>query len=86
MSICVVCHYARLLITWLNLACREKNMSSPTRKMTCYEWREILMADPEREHDALKKEYFGSRLGGSYVLGRSQNRIPNPIMRDVNTL
>ena len=44
------------------------------------------MADPEREHDALKKEDFGSRLGGSYVLGRSQNRIPNPIMRDVNTL
>ena len=44
------------------------------------------MADPERERDNMKQEVSGSRSGGSYVLGRSQNRIPNPIMRDVNTL
>ena len=42
-----------------------------------------MMADLEREWDVMKKEAPGSRLGGSYVLGRSQNRIPNPILRDV---
>ena len=40
----------------------------------------------ERECDVLNQEDSGSRLGGSYVLGRSQNRIPNPILSDVNTL
>ena len=55
-------------------------------KMTYIEWGAISMDDPEREQDVVKKEASGSRLGGSYVLGRSQNRIPNLIMRDVNTL
>ena len=44
------------------------------------------MADPKREWDVVKKEAAGSRYGDSYVLGRIHNRIPNPIMRDVNTL
>ena len=44
------------------------------------------MADHEREQDVMKQEVYGSRLGGSYVLGRSQNRAPNPIMRDVKNL
>ena len=61
-------------------------MSWPTRKMTCVECREISMVDPEREHDAVTHEDFGSRSRGSYVLRRSQNRIPNPILRDVKTL
>ena len=41
------------------------------------------MADPEREQDVVKKRASGSRSRGSYVLGRSRNRIPNPILRDV---
>ena len=44
------------------------------------------MDDPERERDVVKQEASGSRLGGSYVLGRSHNRILNPILRDVKTL
>ena len=54
--------------------------------MTCIEWREILMVDPEREWDVVKQEDSGSRLGGFYVLGRSHNRIFKPILRYVNTL
>ena len=54
--------------------------------MTCIEWREIPMVDPEREHDVVKQEASSSILGGSYVLGRSRNRSPNTIMRDVKTL
>ena len=34
-------------------------MSWPTRKMTCIEWREIPMADPERERDVVKQEASG---------------------------
>ena len=44
------------------------------------------MTDPKRERDAVKQEDSGRRWGGSYVLGRSHNRIPNSIMRDVKTL
>ena len=44
------------------------------------------MALLEREWDAVKQEASGSRLGGYYVLGRSQNISPNPIMRDVKNL
>ena len=44
------------------------------------------MADLEREWDVVKQEAYGSRLGGSYVLGRIQNRSSNPILRDVKTL
>ena len=29
------------------------------------------MADPKREWDVVKQEAYGSRLGGSYVFGRS---------------
>ena len=41
------------------------------------------MVDPEREQDAVKQEASGRRSRRSYVLRRSQNRIPNPILRDV---
>ena len=58
-------------------------MSWPTRKMTCIEGGAIPMDDPEREQNAVKQDASGSRSGDSYVLGRSQNRSPNPIMRDV---
>ena len=44
------------------------------------------MVDPEREWDVVKQEASSSRLGGSYVLGKSHNRISNPIQRDVKTL
>ena len=44
------------------------------------------MVDPERERDVVKQDAYGSKSGGSYVLGRSHNRIPNHIPRDVNTL
>ena len=44
------------------------------------------MVDPKREQDVVKQEAFGSRSGGSYVLERSQNGNPNPILRDVKTL
>ena len=54
--------------------------------MTCIEWRVILIVDPKRERDVVKQEASGSRSGGSYVLGRSRNIIPNPILRDANTL
>ena len=54
--------------------------------MTCIELRAIPMADPKRERDVVKQESSGSRPRGSYVLGRSQNRSPNPIMRNVKTL
>ena len=39
------------------------------------------MTDPKRERDVVKQEASGNILGGSYVLGRSHNRITNPIMR-----
>ena len=79
--------YARLLITWLNLDYREIYICPELQvKLTCIEWGVILMADLEREWDVMKKEDSGSRLGGSYVLGRSQNGSPNPILRDVNTV
>ena len=42
-----------------------------------------MIVDHKRERDIVKKESSGSRSGGSYVLGRSQNRIPNPILRNV---
>ena len=45
-----------------------------------------MMDDPERDKDHVKKEASSSILGGSYVLGRSRNRSPNTIMRDVKTL
>ena len=48
--------------------------------MTCIEWRAILMADHERERNVVKQDASGSRSRGSYVLGRSENKIPNPIM------
>ena len=54
--------------------------------MTCIEWISILMVDLEREWDVVKQKASNRISGGSYVLGRSQNRIPNPIMRDVKTL
>ena len=44
------------------------------------------MVDPKREQDVVKQEPSGSISWGSYVLWRSQNRIPNPIMRDVKNL
>ena len=44
------------------------------------------MADLEREWDVMKKEASGSRLGGSYVLGRSQNGSPNHILRYVKNI
>ena len=44
------------------------------------------MADPKRERNAMKQEASGSRLRGSYVLGRSQNKIPNHILRDVKNI
>ena len=44
------------------------------------------MADPKRDQYVLKQEAFGSKSRGSYVLGISQNRIPNPIPRYVKTL
>ena len=44
-----------------------------------------MMVDSERERNVVKQEASGSRLGGSYVLGRSQNGILNPILRDVKT-
>ena len=44
------------------------------------------MAYPEREHDVVKQEASSRKSGGSYALGRLQNRIPNPILRDVKTL
>ena len=43
------------------------------------------MADPKRERDVVKQEAYGSRSRDSYVLGRSQNKIHNPILRDVKT-
>ena len=36
-----------------------------------------MIVDPKRERDNVKQEYFGSRSGGSYVLGRSQNISSN---------
>ena len=45
-----------------------------------------MMADPERERDVVKQEASSSKSGGSYVLGRSQNRTPNPILMDVKNL
>ena len=54
--------------------------------MACIEWKSILMVDPEREWDDVKQEASGSISRGSYVLGRIQNRSPNPILRDVKTL
>ena len=44
------------------------------------------MVGPEREWDVVKQEASGSKQGGSYVLGRSHNRSPNHILRDVKTL
>ena len=44
------------------------------------------MVYPERERDFVKQEASGIISGGSYVLGRSQNRSSNHIMRDVNYL
>ena len=44
------------------------------------------MAYPKRQRDAVKQEASRSRSRGSYVLGRSQNKNPNPIMKDVKTL
>ena len=44
------------------------------------------MVDPKRERDDVKQEASSSRSGGSYVLGRSHNRIHYPILRDVKTL
>ena len=44
------------------------------------------MNDPEKERDVVKQDTFGSRSRGSYVLGRSQNKIPNPIWRNVNSI
>ena len=38
------------------------------------------------ELDVVKQEASGSISVVSYVLGRSQNRIPNPILRDVKNL
>ena len=61
-------------------------MSRLPRKMTCIEWRSILMVDPEREQDVVKQEASGSRSRGSNVLGRSHNRSSNPILRDVKNL
>ena len=61
-------------------------MSLPIRKMTCIEWRAILKAGPERERDVVKQEASSRKLRGSYVLGRSHNKIPNPILRNVKTL
>ena len=43
------------------------------------------MVGPEREWDVVKQEASGSISRGSYVLGRSQNRNLNAIMRDVKT-
>ena len=40
----------------------------------------------ERERDVVKQEAFGSTSRGSYLLGRSRNGSPDPIMRDVKTL
>ena len=45
-----------------------------------------MIIDPKRERDDVKQEASGSISVVSYVLGRSQNRIPNPILRDVKTL
>ena len=44
------------------------------------------MVDTKRERDVVKQEASGRISGGSYVLGRSQNWSPNPILRDVKTL
>ena len=44
------------------------------------------MDDIKRERDAMKQEAFGSKLWGSYVLGRRQNRIPNTVLRDVKNI
>ena len=60
-------------------------MSWPRRKLACIEWKEISMADPESEWDVVKQEALGSKSIGSYLLGRSQNRIPNIILRDIKT-
>ena len=40
----------------------------------------------ERERYVVKQEASGNISGGSYVLGRSQKRRSNPILRDVKTL
>ena len=45
-----------------------------------------MILDPKRERDVVKQEAFGSRSGGSYVLGISQCGSSNPIPRDVKTL
>ena len=44
------------------------------------------MVGPERDQDVVKQEASGSRSRGSYVLEISQNRITNPIMKDVKNL
>ena len=54
--------------------------------MTCIEWIVIVIDDPNREGDVVKQESSSSRSGGSYVLGRSENGIPNPILRYVKTI
>ena len=41
------------------------------------------MVDPKSDWDVVNQEASSRRSGGFYVLGRSQNRIPNPILRDV---
>ena len=54
--------------------------------MGCIEWGVILIVDPTRERDVMKQEASSRKSRGSYVLGRIQNIIPNPIPRDVRTL
>ena len=69
------------------MTCREKSVCPNLQeKWHVLNEEKNPMVDSEREQDVVKQEAFGSRSGGSYVLGRSQNRIPNPIPRDVKSL
>ena len=44
------------------------------------------MVDLEREWDAMKQGASSSRSRVSYVLGRSHNRNPNHILRDLKNI
>ena len=93
MSVCVVCHFIEMIglckvaNNFIEFGLKGKTICPNLQvKMTCIEWGVISIPYLEREWDSVKKQASGSRSGGSYVLGRSQNIIPNPILRDINTL
>ena len=60
-------------------------MPCPTSKNDMYWMKSNSIVYLKRERDVVKQEASSSKSRGSYVLGRSQNRSPNPILIDVKT-